>query len=182
MTGAPGRGDLFEEVYRSSGTAVLGYALRRAASREDAMDVVAETFATAWRRRADMPPDPGDARPWLFGIARNCLANSLRSSDRAGRLGERLAGAFTPGAVPDPAALHEQSADARRVRAALATLSEEDRELLALIAWEGLTPAQVAAALGLTAGTARVRLHRARGRLRAALDTPASPEETSDEH
>jgi RNA polymerase sigma factor (sigma-70 family) len=177
MTSPPSGGDLFERVYRESGTAVLGYALRRSASREDALDVVAETFATAWRRRADMPPDPADARPWLFGIARNCLANALRGNHRAGRLGERLAGAFRPDAVPDPATLHEQSADARRVREALQILSEEDRELLTLIAWEGLTPAQVAAALGLSAGTARVRLHRARGRLRAALGIPASTEE-----
>jgi len=174
--------DLFDRVYRDCGTAVLGYALRRCDSREDALDVVAETFAIAWRRRTDLPPDPGEVRPWLFGIARNCLANSLRSTGRAGRLGERLAASFAPGAVPDPAVLHEQSADAGRVRAALLELSDEDRELLTLIAWEGLTPAQAAAALGLTAGTARVRLHRARGRLRAALAVPASSEETSHEH
>lgn len=172
-------GDYFEQVYRDCGTAVLGYALRRAPSRDDALDVVAETFAIAWRRRTDLPPDPGDARPWLFGIARNCLANSLRTTGRAGRLGERLAGALPPGAVPDPAVLHEQSADATRVRAALQELSAEDRELLTLVAWEGLTPAQVAAALTLSPGTARVRLHRARGRLRAALATPASAEETT---
>lgn len=169
--------DHFERVYRECGTAVLGYALRRAASREDALDVVAETFATAWRRRTDLPPDPADARPWLFGIARNCLANSLRSTGRAGRLGERLAAAFDPGAVPDPAVVHEQSVDAQRVRTALQTLSEEDRELITLVAWEGLSPAEVATALGLPAGTARVRLHRARGRLRTALAVPASPEE-----
>ncbi|MGY2066554.1 RNA polymerase sigma factor [Blastococcus sp. SYSU DS0619] len=179
MTSPLPGGDPFEEVYRSSGTAVLGYALRRCASREDALDVVAETFATAWRRRADMPTDPDEARPWLFGIARRCLANSLRGNDRAARLGERLAGAFEPGAVPDPAVLHERTADGGRVRAALRQLSEEDRELLTLVAWEDLTPAQVATALGLTAGTARVRLHRARARLRAALDVPATPEETS---
>src|SRR3954465_9770408 len=83
--------ELFEDAYRSSGTAVLGYALRRVASREDALDVVAETFAVAWRRRADLPVDPEGARPWLFGIARRCLANAARRTRRAGRLGERLA-------------------------------------------------------------------------------------------
>ncbi|MGY1915457.1 RNA polymerase sigma factor [Blastococcus sp. SYSU DS0973] len=118
-TSPPGGGDLFEQACRSAGTSVLGYALRRCGSREDAFDVVAETFATAWRRRADLPPDPGEARPWLFGIARHCLANSLPGTDRAGRLGQRLAAAFEPGAVPDPAVLHEQSEDAGRVRAAL---------------------------------------------------------------
>jgi len=171
--------DHFERVYRACGTAVLGYALRRSASRDDALDVVAETFAIAWRRRSDLPPDPDDARPWLFGIARNCLANALRGTGRAGRLGARLAASLGPDAVPDPAEVHERSADARQVRTALLTLSEEDRELLSLIAWEGLTPTQAAAALGLAAGTARVRLHRARGRLRAALAVPTSAEENS---
>jgi RNA polymerase sigma-70 factor (ECF subfamily) len=123
-----------------------------------------------------MPADPAEARPWLFGIARLCLANATRSSDRAGRLGRRLADSFEPGAVPDPATVHERSADVRLVRAALDELPDDDRELLTLIAWEGLTPTQAATALGLTAGAARVRLHRARARLRTAL-TPTSPEE-----
>jgi RNA polymerase sigma-70 factor (ECF subfamily) len=169
---------LFEDAYRTSGTAVLGYALRRAASREDALDAVAETFATAWRRRADMPEAPEEIRPWLFGIARRCLANAARSSHRAGRLGARLADAFADVVVPDPSTLHENRADSRQVHAALALLSAEDRELVTLIAWEGLSPTQAATALGVPAGTARVRLYRARTRLRAALSTSADVEET----
>ena len=173
--------DLFEAAYRTSGTAVLGYALRRSASREDALDVVAETFAVAWRRRTDLPADVQEVRPWLFGIARNCLANAARSSHRAGRLGERLAHSLAD-AVPDPATLHEQRADGHRVRRALRQLSDADRELVTLIAWEGLTPAQAATVLGLSAGTARVRLHRARSRLRAALSPAAPVEETDRDH
>jgi RNA polymerase sigma-70 factor (ECF subfamily) len=64
------------------------------------------------------------------------------------------------------------------VHAALALLSVEDRELVTLIAWEGLTPAQAASALGLTAGATRVRLHRARVRRRAAPTSPSDVEET----
>jgi RNA polymerase sigma-70 factor (ECF subfamily) len=172
----------FENAYRSSGTAVLGYALRRSASREDAFDVVAETFAVAWRRRTDMPADPEEVRPWLFGIARRCLANAVRRSTRAGRLGQRLADSFTAAAVPDPSMLSEQRADSRLVHQALALLADDDRELVTLIAWEGLTPAQAADALGLLPGTARVRLHRARARLRAALSTPTAVEETDRDH
>lgn len=171
-----------EEAYRSSGTAVLGYALRRAASREDAYDVVAETFATAWRRRADLPAEDDEVRPWLFGIARWCLANAARSTNRASRLGERLADSLADVAVPDPSTLHEHRTESRLVREALEQLSTEDRELVTLIAWEGLTPAQAATALGLSAGTARVRLHRARTRLRMALATPAHVEETDRDH
>ncbi|MGX5657862.1 RNA polymerase sigma factor [Geodermatophilus nigrescens] len=168
-----------EAAYRACGTAVLGYALRRAATREDAYDVVAETFATAWRRRADLPADAEEVRPWLFGVARLCLANAARSSRRAGRLGERLAGALADADVPDPAALHEDGVLRRSVRAALDRLSPEDRELVTLVAWEGLSPTQAAAALGIAPGTARVRLHRTRARLRVLLD-PTDPEEAGD--
>lgn len=168
--------ELFEAAYRSSGTAVLGYALRRCASREDALDLVAETFATAWRRRADMPTDPGEVRPWLFGVARRCLANAGRSAARARRLGLRLADGFVDQAVPDPAALYDERSDRYLVRAALDRLSGEDRELITLIAWEGLTPAQAATVLDLSAATTRVRLHRARARLRSALSAPAPTE------
>lgn len=167
----------FEEAYRACGSAVLGYALRRCASREDALDVVAETFAVAWRRRDDLPGADDEVRPWLFGIARLCLANATRSGSRAGRLGQRLAEALAGSPVPDPAALAEVRAEARQVRAALELLPAEDRELVTLVSWEGLTPAQAGAALGLTPGAARVRLHRARARLRASLGTPDRTEE-----
>ena len=164
----------FEEAYRTCGTAVLGYALRRSASREDALDVVAETFAVAWRRRDDLPPDAAEVRPWLFGIARLCLANSARSRRRAGRLGQRLAEAFAGIPLPDPVALSESRAGSRQLTDALGRLSPEDRELVTLVAWEGLTPAEAAVALGLTPGATRVRLHRARTRLRTELDTTST--------
>ena len=173
--------DLVEEAYRTCGTAVLGYALRRSATREDAADVVAETFAIAWRRRAEMPVDPQETRPWLFGIARLCLANTARSAERAGRLGARLAESLADVGVPEPSVVHEGRADSRVVRQALERLSPEDQELVTLIAWEGLTPAQAATALGVTAGTARVRLHRARTRLRAALDTASDTAPDTEE-
>lgn len=172
----------FELAYRAWGTAVLRYALRRSASRDDALDVVAETFVVAWRRRDDLPVVPDEVGPWLFGIARLCLANTARSTLRAGRLGQRLAAALPDTAVPDPATAHEGRADRQLVRRALEQLSAEDRELVTLIAWEGLTPTQAATALGLSAGTARVRLHRARTRLRKALPSSASVEEIDHDH
>jgi RNA polymerase sigma-70 factor (ECF subfamily) len=172
----------FEDAYRSSGTALLGYALRRSLSRDDALDVVAETFATAWRRRTDMPGDALEVRPWLFGIARRCLANAARGTHRSGRLGERLAVSLKDVPLPDPSTLHEHRAETRRVREALDELSPDDRELVTLVAWEGLTPTEAAAALGLTPGTARVRLHRARTRLRAVLSTTDRVEETVRDH
>jgi len=171
----------FDELYRSAGTAVLGYALRRCASREDALDVTAETFLVAWRRRTEMPAEPDDARAWLFGVARGCLANLARGDRRSQRLGQRLAETMDPGTLPDPARIHEGRADARQVRRALDALSADDRELVTLTAWEGLTPAQAGGLLGLTPGAARVRLHRARLRLRASL-TPDPTDHRDGRH
>jgi RNA polymerase sigma factor (sigma-70 family) len=165
----------FDELYRSAGTAVLGYALGRCASREDALDVTAETFLVAWRRRAELPTEPEDARAWLFGVARWCLANAARGDQRAQRLGQRLAEHLDLAAIPDPARIHESRADTRQVRQALNALPADDRELVTLTAWEGLSPTEAGAVLGLTPGAARSRLHRARLRLRASL--PSGPTE-----
>lgn len=171
---APPDGAAFEALYRSVGSAVLGYALRRAASQEDALDAVAETFTVAWRRRADTPIDPDQVRPWLFGITRRCLADINRTSARATRLGAKLAESFVDGVIPGPATGDDYTA----VRQAMADLSDADRELVALIAWEGLTPAQAAGPLNLTPAATRVRLHRARARLKHALSlTTTDPEE-----
>jgi RNA polymerase sigma-70 factor (ECF subfamily) len=156
-------------LYRSAGAAVLAYALGRCASREDALDVTAETFLVAWRRRAELPTEPDDARAWLFGVARGCLANLARGGRRSERLGQRLIETSEVATVPDPALIHESRADTRAVRQALDALPADDRELVTLTAWEGLTPTQVGVVLGLTPGAARSRLHRARLKLRASL-------------
>jgi RNA polymerase sigma factor (sigma-70 family) len=159
----------FDKLYRTAGTAVLGYALGRCASREDALDVTADTFLVAWRRRVEMPVDPEDARAWLFGVARLCLANAVRGDRRSQRLGQRLAEHLHVAALPDPARIHEGRTDTWQVRQALDELSTDDRELVTLTAWDGLSPTEAGAVLGLTPGAARSRLHRARLRLRAAL-------------
>jgi RNA polymerase sigma factor (sigma-70 family) len=173
----------FDELYRSAGTAVLGYALRRSAGRDDALDVTAETFLVAWRRRAEMPGEPDEARAWLFGVARMCLANLARGDRRSHRLGRRLAETMEVDTLPDPARIHEGRADSRQVRQALDALSADDRELVTLTAWEGLSPAQAGAVLGLTPGAARTRLHRARLRLRASLTSdPSDPQERRHDH
>jgi RNA polymerase sigma factor (sigma-70 family) len=167
----------FDGLYRSAGAAVLGYALSRCASREDALDLTAETFLVAWRRRAELPTDPGDARAWVFGVARGCLANLARGDRRSQRLGQRLVEESQAATLPDPARIHESRADNRQVRQALDELSADDRELVTLTAWEGLTPTQAGVVLGLTPTAARSRLHRARLRLRASL----APDVTNSE-
>jgi RNA polymerase sigma-70 factor (ECF subfamily) len=164
------RGDLtrelaevrFSDLYRRNARELLGYALRRSSDPDDAADVVAETFLVAWRRLGDVPAGE-EARLWLYGTARRVLANQRRGERRRDRLTERLRDELRRQL---PA---RQLGESSALLEALAELSDADRELLTLIGWEELTPAQAARALGISPLAARTRLHRARRRLRRRL-------------
>jgi RNA polymerase sigma-70 factor, ECF subfamily len=144
----------FEYLYRATSADVLGYVRRRSAA--DADDLVAEVYAVAWRRRADLPA-PMLRRAWLFGVARTLLKAAGRERQRDRELLDELA-------RPASDADEPTSADrtAATVAGALKRLAPRHREVLQLVTWEGLTPAELAVALGIRPGAARVRLHRAR--------------------
>ena len=153
--------EAFEQLFRDTRTDLLAYLLRRSPSPEDAADVLAETYLIVWRK-LDAVPKGDRARMWLFGVARNLLLKGAdrRRSNHA--LVERLAGELRS-ALPSPVDDERSTA----LRSALAALPERDREILTLTAWEGLTPRQIAGVMGISANVVRVRLHRARVRLRA---------------
>jgi RNA polymerase sigma factor (sigma-70 family) len=162
----------FEDVYAANHAAVLGYVLRRTGNGDDAADVIAETFLTAWRRLDDIPP--GDqARLWLYGVARRVLANHRRGERRRSALADRLRADLTtaPWRTGPPPPGEEDLADLGR---AFRRLPETDQELLALAGWEGLDAGQIAVTLGCSRNAARIRLHRARRRLAAELAAAAS--------
>jgi RNA polymerase sigma-70 factor, ECF subfamily len=144
----------FEQVFDEHFRAVSAYAHRRAAKAE-AEDAVAETFLVAWRRLDEVP---SDAKPWLLGVARRVLANQRRAAGRRLALAQRVA--------------QERAAEPERgpILEALERLSESDRELLLLMAWDGLSTGEAAAALGCSRAAVKVRLHRARHRLRVELE------------
>ncbi|HJQ52012.1 MAG TPA: sigma-70 family RNA polymerase sigma factor [Gaiellaceae bacterium] len=157
--------DRLETIFCDHYEAVLAYARRRAPAAV-ADDVAAETFAIAWRKAEQIPPEP---LPWLLGVARRVLSTHRRSAQRRIRLRERLAQTAEPN-------MPTEMVDTR-LGEALNRLSERDREALLLVAWEGLAPREAAAVVGLTQTGFSVRIHRARRRLRAALerdDTTAS--------
>jgi RNA polymerase sigma factor (sigma-70 family) len=159
----------FEEMYRANYRPVLGYVVRRSGNPDDAADVIAETFLTAWRRLDDVPAGEA-ARPWLLGVAWRVLANHGRAAQRQIALGERLRSELTAARYG-----HEPSPGFQDAAAAFRGLSQADREILTLAGWEGLEPAQIAVVLGCSANAARIRLHRARrrfaGRLRRSQAT-----------
>jgi len=149
----------FRRMCDAHTAAVLAYALRRT-SREDAADVVAETFLVAWRRLDDV--DERTALPWLYAVARRVLLSQQRAARRQQAIAQRVA-AVLPEALETPSG-------SPRVLDALAALSETEREVLMLAAWEELSSAEAARVLGCTATAYRIRLHRARRRLRERLD------------
>jgi len=153
----------FEAVYDAHRRAILGYALRRTGCADDAADVIAETFLTAWRRLDDIPPDP-EARLWLYGVARRVLANHHRGERRRSALADRLRSDLALGYDP-PEADGEQAL----IAGAFRRLTDADRELLALAAWEGLDYGQIARVLGCSRNAVRIRLFRARKRFAAEL-------------
>jgi RNA polymerase sigma-70 factor (ECF subfamily) len=159
----------FEQLFEDYYEPLLGYAVRRAEQPADAADVLAEVFLVAWRRIDDVPPGD-EARLWLYGVARRTLSTSQRGRRRRDRLGDRLRAHLSELAPTAELPDRERSA---RVRAALGRLSEDDRELLTLVGWEGLAPVEVATVLDLEPRVVRVRLYRARRRLRRALDVEA---------
>ena len=160
----------FTVVYEEHYGAILAYFLRRVGSPADAADAAAETFAIAWRRSDRLPTD--DPRPWLYGVARRVLSNHRRAHRRRSSLDDRLR-QTTP--APD-----DHDGASAEVLDALDRLSEGDRELLTLVAWDGLAPREIARALDVPASVISVRLHRARRRLGAQLNVgrrerPATP-------
>jgi RNA polymerase sigma-70 factor (ECF subfamily) len=138
------------------------FARRRCACGADADDVTAEVFAIAWRRHDDLPA--AEARLWLFGVARRVLANHRRSVDRNARLHSRLLCEAAPGWQEE----HVAEADGR-LRAALASLTEQDRELLLMHAWDALPVRDMATLLGCSANAVSLRLYKARLRLAREL-------------
>lgn len=154
----------FESLYQANAVAVLGYFRRRVSDHAEVADAVADVFTTAWRRIDDLPLG-NDGRLWLFGICRFVLLNERRGTRRRRALASRLSAEL---ATRTPY-VQEPTSSVRSVIDAMGRLRPADRELLMLTAWDGLTPADAAVVLDLDPRAVRVRLHRARMRLRDEL-------------
>lgn len=158
----------FCRLCEAHAAAVTAYALRRV-SHQDAADVVAETFLIAWRR-LDEIDEERSALPWLYAVARRVLLSQQRATGRQQAIAKRLA-AEDRSEVPH----HDgPPTGPRHLLEALAELTENDREVLMLAAWEELSSSEAARVLDCSATAFRIRLHRARRRLRERLAQPRS--------
>ena len=161
--GSPATGtdtEWFTAVVREHSTALVRYFARRG-PRQDAEDLAAEVFATAWRRRDDVPREA--VLPWLYRTAGFTLANHRRKHLDLPVDDVPESGAVRVDSDPELAALFDAE-----LRGALATVGARDREILLLHAWEGLDGSELAEALGISRSGADAALSRARKRLREA--------------
>ncbi len=162
MSGDRINSERMDAVYKSHFTAIRAYCMRRLPV-ADANDAIAEVFLTAWRRIDDVPALDGEL-PYLYGIARNKVATSRRSSGRRSRLAVR-ANSLAPEPVAGPDAVVMAQVEADAVDTALAALRPDDREIIQLRVWEELTGPQIAEVLGISTAAAHKRLARALDRL-----------------
>lgn len=146
---------------------LLRYFARRIGA-DEAADLVAETMMAAWRRAASLPADEEQARMWLFGIARNVLANAQRSAQRRLRLANRLRLLVS---TEGDASAPDEGAD---VRDAIDRLPPDQADVVRLVHWDGFSLAEVAQLLDEAPTTTRSRYARAKESLRRALDSQSA--------
>ncbi|MFC0431799.1 RNA polymerase sigma factor [Kutzneria buriramensis] len=161
--------ELFAQVYDRHAVAVHRFLARRVGA-QLADDLAAQTMLTAFDTRRRFDPAHGSALPWLYGIATNVLRRHARASVRHLRALSKL-DPYPLEARHDEDVSDRVSAEAagRELAAGLAGLNANERDVLLLVAWEGLSYEEVALALSVPLGTVRSRLHRARTKMRTAL-------------
>jgi RNA polymerase sigma-70 factor (ECF subfamily) len=153
--------DLLAGAFELHAPALHRYLAARV-GRDVAAELVADTFARAFRQRARFDPERGTVRGWLYGIAENGLRAHRRSEHRRLRALGRLEADWTP-------AHHADAPAGTAFLHAVARLDAADRELILLLAWGELTYEEIAQATGRTHAAVRSRLARLRAELRATL-------------
>jgi len=171
----------FEEVAAEVYEPLQRY-LRRRASVDDADEVFGDVLLTIWRRLESVPSDA--VLPWCYGVARRQLANKRRAASRHLRLVERIAAVGTPDQAFDPF----DGAEHPELVAALGTLSDAERDIITLWAWEELEPREIAVVLDTSPNAVSLKLSRARAKLadRITRQTTSGaghiPDASTEEH
>ncbi len=158
----------FEVLYRSHVAAVTAFFARRSRDPQVVADLTADTFVEAIRSFGTSPPVRGSESAWLFAIARrvyakHCERTTHRQDAARRHSGRQILGEDATEQLTDRI---DAERSGRDLLEALAGLSELDREAVELVDLAGLTPKEAAAALGVSPSTLRVRLFRARAKLR----------------
>jgi RNA polymerase sigma-70 factor (ECF subfamily) len=159
--------EAFDALYHRYVRSVFGLALRRLRSRAEAEEVTQEAFAAVWRSASSYAPERGAAGAWLYTVARNAILDRLRRNSRADTSFE-LPEIASNESGPDEQA--EQSYTAWRVHRALEALSANERQVIELAYWSGLSQSEVANLLSQPLGTVKTRTRAALARLAEVLE------------
>jgi RNA polymerase sigma-70 factor (ECF subfamily) len=170
-----GDAEAFGVLFDRHAEAIYTYCFRRTADWALAEDLTSVVFFEAWRKRKAFVPAGNAVLPWLYGVALNVVRNQRRSRRRyEAALGRMPALEPERDFADDLVDRLVAEQRMRRLLEALRELPEAEQEALVLCAWQGLTAAEAAVALGVPEATVRTRLFRARGRLQG-VDEPAPP-------
>jgi RNA polymerase sigma-70 factor (ECF subfamily) len=161
-----GDGGAFETLYRRYARPVFGLAMRRLGDRTRAEDAVQETFTSVWRSARTYRPERGPGAPWLYAVARNAIVDGARTRIEP-LIGEAKDEPSPEIGPPDRA---EQSWTAWRVHRALEELPRNERIVLELAYWRGLSQSEIASHLGIPLGTVKTRTRSGLRRLADLLD------------
>jgi RNA polymerase sigma factor (sigma-70 family) len=151
----------FDAAFQAEFASLHRYVARRVGA-SAADELAAETFAVAFRNWERLDPER-PVRPWLYGIAANLMRHHWRKE-------RRMLRAYARTGVDPVFAEDKPAEDTRELASALAELRRDEREILLLHAWADLTDSEIAAALGIPAGTVKSRLSRTREKLRNRLE------------
>jgi RNA polymerase sigma factor (sigma-70 family) len=171
---ASGDAQAYSIFFRRHVQAVTTYAIRRCATPEDVSDLVGDCFLVALQAAERYRPETETALPWLFGISRRLVSRQRRRNASRSRLLTKASNVFprfTESEEEAVAAALDAARQAPALEEALRRLSKSEREVLELVAYDGLTPSEAAYSLGITPNAARLRLSRARRSVRESLET-----------
>lgn len=173
----------FERLYRANVDAVTAFFARRTADPQAVADLTADTFVAVITSLATFDPGKGTARAWVFGIARRVYAAHCESASHQQRKLARLAGrrVISPDHVEELLDRIDAERSGRRLVLELTTLPVADRAAIELVDLAGLRPSEAASVLGVSPGALRMRLMRARARLRKAA-APTDPTMKGNDH
>jgi len=158
-----GRDERMRLLYLEHAGSLRRYAYRCGVPGHDIDDIVADAFLVAWRKLESVPSPPAE-RLWFLGVTRNLVAKQQGRSWRRARLVERLGNNVQS---PDP----EAPSDHAVLREAIRHLPPNERDVVRLVEWEGLSHEEAAVVMECSSNASRLRLHSAKARLRSILGT-----------
>lgn len=162
---ADGDREAFDVLYRRFVRPVFALALRRLGDRGRAEDATQETFTSVWRSAGSYRAERGPGAPWLYAVARNAIVDRTRA-----RSEPPVEAPDEPSSAPGPPDEAEHSWLSWRVHRALEELPEQERPLLELAYWSGLSQSEIADFLNIPLGTVKTRTRSALSRLADALE------------